>query len=412
VIEIIGVGQDLISGQTSSLGPAVIARGLLQEGVEADYTTFVGVQEEHLEEVLRQALSRSQLIFVLGGLGAHYYDVTKKILSRVLNRRLVLDYKVLDKIKERFQKRGEGMPRSEEKQALILSETEMLENPVGISPGFLFKQGEATVIALPGDPVEVKAIWIKEILPRLNLKGMTKGSSHTLILKTCGLTEATLDDWLKTILRGQGNLTWSLSPYGEEVEIFVEIRGENSEEVNALRRDLEQKLRRRLGSHLYGTDEQTLEEVVGSLLALHRKTLAVAESCTGGLVCHKLTNVGGSSRYFERGIVSYSNEAKISLLDISPQIIQEKGPISAEVVTAMAEGVRWIAQTSLGLGITGIAGPDGGTSDKPVGLVYIALAAEGRETKWERFYFQGDRSSVKLRAAQMGLDMIRKHLSA
>ncbi len=412
MVEIISVGQDLASGQTQNLGAAVVARELLQAGVEVDYTTFVGNREDYLEETLRQALLRSGLIFVLGGLGSHRYDITKKILSRVLNKRLVLDYKVLDKIKERFEKRGEVMPRAEEKQALILSETELLENPVGMSPGFLFHQGEAVVIALPGDPVEIKSIWTQEVLPRLDLQGLKKVPSDTLILKTCGLAESILEEWVRSVVRSQGNTTFSLIPYGEEVEIAIEVKGESLEEVEALRRDLEYKLRRKLGSYLYGTGEQTLEEVVGSLLVLNRKTLAVAESCTGGLICHRLTNVEGSSRYFERGIISYSNEAKMSLLDVSPEIIREKGPVSAEAAIAMAEGVRWISQTSLGLATTGIAGPSGGTPEKPVGLVYIALAAEGRETKSERFYFSGDRNFIKLRASQMGLDMIRRHLTS
>ena len=411
MVEIISVGQDLLSGQTPSLGAAVIARGLLQAGVEVDYTTFVGNQEDYLEEALRQALVRSNLIFVLSGSGSARYDYIKKVLSRVLNKRLVLDYKVLDKIKERFHKRGEAMPRAEEKQALVLSETEILENRLGLSPGFLFKQDEVVVIALPGDPGEIKAIWAEEISPRLDLEAFKKRPSRILTLKTCGLAESTLDDWLRNLVRNQGNYTLNLIPYGEEIEILVEVRGESLEEVEALQKDLEYKLRRKLGGYLYGVDDQTLEGAVGALLTMHRKTLAVAESCTGGLVCHKLTNVGGSSQYFDRGVVSYSNEAKISLLDVSLEVIREKGPVSAEAAVAMAEGVRWISQTSLGLAITGIAGPEGGTPEKPVGLVYVALAAEGKETRFERFYFHGDRSSIKLRAAQMALDMVRRHLT-
>lgn len=410
MIEIISVSQDLISGQASNPGIGVIARELLQAGVEVDYATLVGSREENLEEALRQALLRSSLIFILGGLGSNRYDITKKILSRVLNKRLVLDYKILDKIKERFQRRGEVMPRTEEKQALILAETEVLENPIGIAPGFLFMQDGIIIVALPGDLAEIKAFWSREVLPRLNLEGLKKEPSGTLIFKTCGLAESTLDDWLRSIVRSQEDLNISLIPYGEEIEILIGLKGESPEELDGLRQEIEHKIKRKLGSYLYGAGEQTLEEVVGSLLLTHQKTLAVAESCTGGLLCHLITNVGGSSQYFERGIISYSNEAKISLLDVSLQIIREKGPVSAEAAVAMAEGARWISQASLGLATTGIAGPTGGTLEKPVGLVYIALAAEGRETKFERFYFQGDRGSIKLRAAQRGLDMVRRHL--
>jgi len=165
-----------------------------------------------------------------------------------------------------------------------------------------------------------------------------------------------------------------------------------------------------LGNYLYGTGSQSLEEVVGKLLMQQNATLALAESCTGGLIAHKLTNVPGSSQYFERGVVSYSNEAKISLLDVSPNILEEHGAVSAETAISMAEGIRWIAQTSYGLAVTGIAGPSGGTPTKPVGLVYIALAVNGAETQWKKYQFSGDRISVKTSTAQTALNMLRHQL--
>jgi nicotinamide-nucleotide amidase len=217
-------------------------------------------------------------------------------------------------------------------------------------------------------------------------------------------------EWLKIIDRANRYHTISYVTNCEETSVIVTVKGDVQSFVDSKLEKIESQIRKKLGNYIYGKGAQTLEEVVGSLLTERKQTLALAESCTGGLISNMLTNVPGSSEYFEQGVVSYSNAAKVSLLDVSPTVLEKHGAVSAETAIAMAEGVRWLAQTSFGLAVTGIAGPSGGTAKKPVGLVYIALASDQADTQWRRYRFPGDRLMIKTRAAQTALDMLRQHL--
>ncbi len=408
-VEIISVGSEFIIQDYHGSGIATISKHLLETGIEVDYVSSVSAQEMRLEEILRQAIDRSSLIFVLGGVLSGEYDVAKKLLTRVLKKRLVLNYKILDAIKEEYRTRGEIMPRSEEKQALVPTEAEILPNETGGSPGFLFSKDETHVILLPDQAREIAEILQQHILPRLDPKTFRFGAVGGVIIKTCGLELSKIKEHLRSIEReGRSSLTYVTE--GEEVSIIVTVKGDLQQDVHNRRLSIESQIRKKLGDYVYGTGSQQLEEVIGQLLVERKRTLALAESCTGGLIAHKLTNIPGSSEYFERGVVTYSNEAKISLLDVSPNIIEKHGAVSAETAVAMADGIRWIAQTSYGVAVTGIAGPTGGTPEKPVGLVYIALASEQTETQWKRCQFSGERLSVKTRAAHTALNMLRLQL--
>ena len=389
---------------------ATVANRLLEMGIEVDYVSSVGSQESRLEEVLRLAIQRSALIFVVSGVSSGEYEMAKKLMTRVLKKHLVLNYKMLDKIKAQFQSRGEDMPRSAEKQALVPIDAEMLENELGAFPGFLFSQDETHVILLPGEAHELDAMLRTHILPRIDTKTFRLEAVKSVILKSCGLPTATVREWLKSIERHSRNQTFNYVTNGEETSIIVTVKRERQQDLEADLEAAEFQVRKKLDHYLYGKGSQTLEEVVGALLKIKKHTVALAESCTGGLIASKLTNIPGSSAYFERGVVCYSNEAKISLLDVSPNIIEEHGAVSAQTAMAMAEGVRWLSQTTYGLAVTGIAGPDGGTAEKPVGLVYIALAADQADTQWRRYHFTGDRLMIRIRAAQTALDMLRQRL--
>ncbi len=409
-VEIICVGSGFIVQDYRNSRIATIANLLLNVGIEVDYVSSVSAQESRLEEILRQAIRRSTLVFVSGEVISGEYDVIKKLLTRVLKKRLVLNYRILDKIREQFDLRGEVMPRTAEKRALVPTDADIIENKVGTMPGFLFSQEKSHVVLLPGKASEIKAMLKQYILPRLDVKTFRFGSVGGLILKVCGLPISHIKEELKSFDWDSRYQAFNYVSDGEETSIIVTVRGGLQKDVDIGLEATEAKIRKKLGNSVYGTGSQTLEEVVGSLLAEKRMTLALAESCSGGLISHKLTNVPGSSAYFERGVVSYSNEAKISLLDVSPNIIEEYGSVSAETAVAMAEGVKWLAQTSLGLAVTGIAGPSGKTPDKPVGLVYIALSSDKAETQWKKFNFSGDRLSIKNKTAQSALDMLRHHL--
>lgn len=409
-VEIISVGCEYILQDYRNSGVATIASRLLEMGIEVDYVSSVTSQEMRLEEVLRQAIERSTLIFVVGGVSSGEYDITKKLLTRVLKKRLVLNYKILDKIKEQFKSQGEEMPRNAEKRALVPTDAEILENELGTFPGFLFSQNEVHVILLPGNAYELDTMLKTHILPRLDAKTFRLGTVGALILKTCGLPTSTVKEWLKTVERTNRYYTINYVMNCEETSVIVTVKGDVPGFVESQLEKIESQIRQKLGNYIYGKGSQTLEEVVGALLTLRNQTLALAESCTGGLISSMLTNIPGSSNYFERGVVSYSNDAKISLLDVSPNILEKHGAVSAETAVAMAEGVRWLAQTSFGLSVTGIAGPSGGTPKKPVGLVYLALASDQTETQWRRCRFSGNRLMIRTRAAQTALDMLRQHL--
>jgi nicotinamide-nucleotide amidase len=230
------------------------------------------------------------------------------------------------------------------------------------------------------------------------------------MVKTCGVSPIKLKVWLKHIDRENRYQTLNYVTDGEETTIIITVRNDIQHDVEKKLASIETQIIKKLGNYVYGTGKQTLEAVVGGMLAECGQTLAVAESCTGGMISARLTDIPGSSDYFERGVVSYSNEAKISLLDVSPNVIEAHGAVSAETAVAMAEGVRWLAQTTFGLAVTGIAGPGGGTDEKPVGLVYIALADEQAETQWRRCQFSGNRMMVRIKTVQTALDMLRQRL--
>ncbi len=409
-VEIISVGNEYILQRYQNNSVATIANRLLETGVEVDYVSSVVGQEAQLEEVLRQAIGRSSLIFVVGGVSSGDYDVTKKLLTRVLKKRLVLNYRILDSIQDQYTHQGEDMPRNAEKRALVPTDAEILTNEAGTVPGFLFTQAEAHVVLLPGNAYELDVMLKQHILPRLDSKTFRVGSIGACVLKTCGMTIESIKDALRTLERAYRHYKLDYVSDCEETSIIVTMRGDGPNFVDSRLDAVESQIRKKLGKHVYGTGAQTLEDVVGNLLKERNQTVALAESCTGGMIASKLTNIPGCSAYFERGVVSYSNAAKISLLDVSPNVIEKHGAVSAETAVAMAEGVRWIAQTTYGLSVTGIAGPDGGTQEKPVGLVYIALASEQSKTHWHRCTFEGDRWMVRTRAAQTALDLLRQHI--
>ena len=388
----------------------MIARQLLEAGIEADYVSFASGQESRLEDIVRQAIERSNLIFLVARVVSGEYDMTKRLVTRLLKKRLLLNYKLLDAIQAEYDARGEAMPPTAEKQALVPTEAELIDNPKGRVPGFVFSHEEKNVIVLPAAPEEIEPMLKIRILPRLDPKTVRVGAVNGMILKTCGLSLAKIKDLLKGVDREGGSQWLNYVEDGEDISIILTVKGEMQSEVESRLKSLEEQIRKKLDPAVYGVGAQTLEEVVGKLLLDKKKTLALAESCTGGLIAHKLTNIPGSSAYVERGVVAYSNAAKMSLLDVSPNIIEQHGAVSSETAVAMAEGVRWLAQTSYGVAVTGIAGPDGGSSVKPVGLVYLAVASDTTGTHWRKCLFTGDRLDIKTKTAQTALNMLREEL--
>jgi nicotinamide-nucleotide amidase len=318
----------------------------------------------------------------------------------------VEDQEVLRDLEEWFAERygNADMPRHNRKQALFPSGSRVISNPVGTAPGFWVEREGKVVVALPGVSQELKAMFSESVLPAL----MQKGTGEMLVTRNlhfAGIGESNLEEILEDLLREQSNPTLALYASGGTVRVRMAVKAETREAGLALMAPVETEIRRRTKEYLYGVDGQSLEQVVAEILLQKKLTLALAESCTGGLIGHRLTNVSGSSGFLDRGYVVYSNQAKMDELGVKQSTLEEFGAVSEQTAREMAEGARRAAKTDLGLAVTGIAGPTGGTDSKPVGLVYISLASNG-DTIVQRHLWKGTREQIKNRAALMALRLL------
>jgi nicotinamide-nucleotide amidase len=354
-------------------------------------------------------MSRADVIIVTGGLGPTEDDLTRDVLAAVLGRPLGLDPQVLTAIEQRFAHRRVAMAENNRKQAMVPEGAEALHNPRGTAPGLCVREPHHIWVCMPGVPAEMKPMLLDQVIPRIRETLGIRSRIVSRVLRTCGISESALDQRIGDYFREMQDPTIGVQAHAGEIHIRLTCKGEDPTGI-ALRLDaLEAKIRERLCHVIFGRDDEKLEVVVGRLLRERKATLAVAESCTGGLVASRLTDVPGSSDYVERGVVAYSLAAKEQLLGVSPDVVQRHDAASLEVARAMAAGIRRRSGTTLGLATTGIAGPTGGTPEKPVGLVCVAVAWEGGERARE-FRLLGDRDQVKYRGAQMALEMLRRHL--
>lgn len=405
--EIVSIGSELLQGAVADTNSPFIAAALQGIGIPVEYRSGVGDDRQRISAVLRLALSRVTVVIATGGLGPTADDCTREALADVTGKGLILHEPTLRHIEERFARRGLAPSEGVKRQALAPEGFTVLPNHHGTAPGLYWRQGGQCLVALPGPPHEMQPLFTEQVLPILVREVGREERIQTRVLKVSGMTESQVEEEIQDLLPSANPVIGLLASPGE-VHIRVTARGGREEVVPLLDR-WEERLRGRLGDAVFGVDRERLEEVVGRLLKLAGKTVAVAESCTGGLIAHRMTNVPGSSEYFERGVVSYSNRAKEVLLSVPPALIARCGAVSPEVAVAMAKGVRIAAGTDLGIGVTGIAGPTGGTPEKPVGVVYIALA-DARGEEWRQYRFLSDREGNKLWASQMALEMLRRYL--
>ncbi len=409
-VEILTVGTELLLGQIVDTNAAFMAQRLAEAGIDLFFKATVGDNEGRIEAALREGLHRSDAVLCTGGLGPTEDDLTRDVIAKVLGRPLRLDEGVLAHLRARFAARGIPMAENNRKQAYVPEGAEVLPNPRGTAPGLYLTTPEGkVVVAMPGVPSEMRPMLTEQVIPRLRERFRIVGRIRSRVLRTCGASESRVDHLIGDLFRSQRNPTIGVLAHAGEIHVRLTAKGETEGEIDGLLDDLEGKLRQRIGPLIFGRDEEELEEVVGRLLRDRGLSLAVAESCSGGLVAHRITNVPGSSRYFDRGVVAYSNRAKTELLGVPPELVAAHGAVSPEVARAMAEGARRLAGADFGVGITGIAGPDGGTAEKPVGLTYIGLAWDGGSQATEH-RFLSDRAVNKVRASQMALDLLRRRL--
>jgi nicotinamide-nucleotide amidase len=406
--EIIATGTELLTGGSVDTNSIFLSEELMLIGLETAFKTVVGDDEKNMEDALKRALERTDAVIITGGLGPTEDDITRKVIARITKKRLILNEDALRAIHERLAGRARDMIMANERQALIPSGARLLLNPAGIAPGFFIDEDGPFIAVLPGVPHEMRAMFSEGLKPALAHRFGGKGAIRRRVLRTCALSESAVNQSIQDIMR-RGDPVVGLSVKGSGVDIRIIARGLNVEQAQASIDRAEAAIREKLGDAVYGVDGVEMEEVVGALLKQRRLTLAVAESCTGGLIGARITNIAGSSEYFERGAVVYSNQAKTEMLGVTEKLIERHGAVSAEVAAAMAQGIKQAARTTLGLSVTGIAGPDGGTEKKPVGLVYLALASSSG-VKTEEFRFLGNREQIRMRASQMALDMVRRYL--
>ena len=406
--EIITIGDELLYGQIQDSNSSFISERLTAEGIDVVFKTSVGDDINRMAEAFNIARSRADVIIASGGLGPTSDDLTKKAVVKAFKRNLIFHQEILKQIEDSFHKRGSPMPKINQNQALIPQGSKALSNLWGVAPGIFLEDKEFLFFALPGVPVEMKWMMENEVMPILRAKKPERFILHRK-LKTTGISESALYEKIEKLIDPNGEIKVAFLPgyLGVDVRLTMESRDKDQAQVRI--DEFEQKIREVLGTYIYGTDDQTLEWVVGKRLLERKRTIAVAESCTGGLIGARFTNVSGSSKYFERGVVTYSNEAKTELLNVPKEIIEKYGAVSEEVAILMAEGVRKLAKTDYGLSITGIAGPTGGTPQKPVGLVFVGFAHEN-DSFAQRFLFGENRKSNRERAAQAALNLVRLFL--
>lgn len=406
--EILAIGSEMLTPFRVDTNSLWLTEQLNALGVEVKLKTIVGDDELRLEEAVRDALRRSEIIVSTGGLGPTEDDITKKVFARALGRELEIHEPTIEKIRARFARRNMEMPANNARQAMVMTGATLLENNNGTAPGQLVQQGNCTVVLLPGPPREMKPMFAEQVAPVLKER---VGEVYILRRKLSiyGLTESKTDELAAPVYTQYTNPATTILFKDGQIELHLTAQSRTAAAAQALLDELAAKLLVVLGDYVYSEKDEPLEKVVGDLLRANGATLATAESCTGGLLAGRLTEVAGSSDYFIEGVVSYANEAKVDLLGVPREMIETHGAVSEQVAEAMAAGVRARAGTTFGIGITGIAGPGGGSEEKPVGLVYIALA-DAHESQARRFVFPGDRQFIRSLAVNAALDLVRRRL--
>src|SRR5216110_465088 len=407
--EIIAIGSELLAPNRTDTNSLWLTERLNRLGIDVKLKTIVGDDDARLEETIKDAVKRSRVVITTGGLGPTEDDITRKVVARALGKRLSLDEKVLEEIRERFRAFGiANMPERNSRQAMVIAGAEVLANPNGSAPGLFLEHEGCAVALLPGPPREMKPMFENHVASRLEkLAGDIRFGRR--VLRVAGMGESAVDERIAPIYSKYENPQTTILFNSSEIEVHLRAHGRTEADAEVLLDDLSLKIEKELGNAVFSFRGEKMEEVVGRSLAISGFTLAVAESCTGGLIAQRLTSVPGSSKYFIEGVVTYSNDSKVRLLGVDKQLIREFGAVSQQVARDMARGVRHRAKTDFGLAVTGIAGPGGGTKDKPVGLVFIALADDAH-TEHKKLTIPGDRELIRWRASQAALDLLRRRL--
>jgi nicotinamide-nucleotide amidase len=406
--EVITIGDEIVSGLRIDSNSAFVAARLTEIGLNVRFTQSAPDSLEEMEEAFRLALRRSDVVITTGGLGPTDDDITKKAVVKLFKRNLVFHEDILEDIRRRYAARGIDMPAINQNQALLPQGATLFYNKFGSAMGICLTQEGHTFIALPGVPAEMKQIMLDEVIPYLRQHHPGRAVT-SIILRTTGIVESALAERITEDLRLEPGVRLAYLPGYSGVVLRVRAEAETLDEAETKAARLIRHLESRAGKYIYGRDDDTLEGIVGQLLKDNDKTLAVAESCTGGQLGMTITSVPGASAFFLGGVIAYDDDVKISQLGVEAGIIAEHGAVSEECALAMAQGCRKRFSSDYAVAITGIAGPEGGTVEKPVGTVYIALAS-GHAACARRFNTGVDRESVRARSVFAALEMLRRDI--
>ena len=406
--EIIAIGSELLTPTKTDTNSLWLTGKLNEIGIAVKLKTVVGDDQRRLEETIRDALTRSDIVISTGGLGPTEDDITRTVSARAIGRELVYHDALEMDLRERFAKWGREMPEINKRQAFIIEGAEILPNPNGSAVGMAVGIGGKFFVILPGPPRENQPMFEDFILPKLR-RAAGEIYVKRRILRVGGIGESAVDEAIAPIYKKFQSVETSILFNKSEIEIHLAAQSPSETEADAVLEELAGKIAEKLGVAVFSKNGELMEEIVGKLLRDNGKTLSVAESCTGGLIGERLTDIAGSSAYFMQGVIAYANEAKINTLKVAPATIEKHGAVSAEVAEEMAKGMREMADTDYAISVTGIAGPDGGTDTKPVGTVFIGYADDS-QVKSFKAILPGDRYLIRWRASQTALDYLRRQI--
>jgi nicotinamide-nucleotide amidase len=405
--EIIAVGSELLTPDRVDTNSLFLTEELNKLGIEVVRKSIVGDNRDDLSATFHGALERVELVIASGGLGPTEDDLTRETVADLLGRKLQLNKEILQYIEGRFRRLGREMPAVNVRQAMVPEGAEVLENPRGSAPGLWIEDSGHRIALLPGPPRELKPMFYEQVLPRLQRLASSVRMFHRE-LRVAGMGESALEQRIRPIYTRYADVNTTILAAPGEIQIHLRIWTDDVAHAQKTLDEIVQSFQLALTDRIFSMDGSPLEEVVAQILTMNGATISAAESCTGGLLAQRLTSIAGSSSYFLGGVVCYSNELKTAWADVPAEIIKMKGAVSSEVAIALADGIRRRVGSTLGVGITGIAGPGGGSEEKPVGTVHVAVSHAGG-VKERGARFPGDREAVRWHAAQLALDMVRIH---
>ncbi|MCH5248613.1 MAG: competence/damage-inducible protein A [Lachnospiraceae bacterium] len=410
IVEIISVGTEILLGNIVNTNAAYLAEKCAALGLSCYYQDVVGDNEERLMSVIRTALSRADILLLSGGLGPTQDDLTKEVAARALGRNLYMHEQSKEMIASFFSSRGIEITENNWKQAMMPEGAIVVENPNGTAPGVIIEDNGKHVVLMPGPPNELIPMFENAIMPYLN--ELEPGIIYSQTVKICGVGESKAESMVEDLINAQSNPTIATYAKTGEVHLRVTARAEDEKEAKKLVKPIVKELKTRFGNNVYTTHEDvTLENAVVDLLTANHLTVSTVESCTGGMLAARLINVPGVSEVFKTGYITYSNKSKRKILGIKKPLLEKYGAVSSEVAKEMAKGAALYAKADVAVGITGVAGPDGGSDEKPVGLVYIACSVCGRIDVKE-YHFSGNRMKVRESSVSAALSLMRESILA